>query len=145
MNPWNYTREESTKVTAGDYRVEIVDAEEKLSKTDKRMIVISLKINGSSIVVNDYIVEGDWFNRKATQIFDSFNIEEGNFNLLTWKGAIGAARFKEDENGYLKVYYYINKKQAEKLPAWVGEKPERQTVTELGGFTEMSEEDDLPF
>jgi len=148
MTNWNYVREESTNIAAGDHRFEVVSAEEKVSKSGKNMIVVSLKPNGASFTVNDYIVEGEYFNRKMTQFFDSTGIEEGNFNLLTWVGAVGAARFKEDENGYLKVQYYIDPKRAEKLPPWVGEMPQRQTVTTLGedleGAEPLDPEDD-PF
>lgn len=139
MTNWNYVREESTNIAAGDHRFEVVSAEEKVSKSGKNMIVVSLKPNGAHFTVNDYIVEGEYFNRKMTQFFDSTGIEEGNFNLLTWVGAVGAARFKEDENGYLKVQYYLDPKRAEKLPPWVGEMPQRQTVTTLGGDLEGAE------
>lgn len=146
MSNWNYTRTESTRAGAGDYRFEVVDAEEKVSSTGNDMIVVSLKLNGTGITVKDYLVKGEYFSRKATQLFDSTNIEDGNFNLLTWKGAVGAARFKEDENGYLKCAWYIDKKRAEKLPPWQGDVPERQTVTEIGGdFTEVEDDGDLPF
>lgn len=139
MTNWNYVREESTNIAAGDHRFEVVSAEEKVSKSGKNMIVVSLKPNGASFTVNDYIVEGEYFNRKMTQFFDSTGVEEGNFNLLTWVGAVGAARFKEDENGYLKVQYYLDPKRAEKLPPWVGEMPQRQTVTTLGGDLDGAE------
>jgi hypothetical protein len=143
---FNYTREESSNAGAGDHRFAVISAEEKTSKTGKQMVVITLKPNGATFTVNDYIVEGEYFNRKMTQFFDSTGIEEGNFNYLTWTGAVGAARFKENENGYLKVGYYIDQKRAEKLPAWVGDKPERQTVTEIGGRMEtLDPSDDLPF
>lgn len=148
MSNWNYVRENSTNVAAGDHRFEVVSAEEKISKSGNKMIVVGVKPNGASFTVNDYIVEGEYFNRKMTQFFDSTGIAEGDFNLLTWVGAIGAARFKEDENGYLKVGYYLDQKRAEKLPAWEGPVPERQTVTELDetipdGFTAI-EDDELP-
>lgn len=142
MSNWNYVREESAKVGAGDLRFEVVSAEDKTSKTGKKMIVVGLKPNGAEFVVNDYIVEGEYFNRKMTQFFDSTGIKEGDFNFITWIGATGAARFKEDENGYLKVGYYLDKKKAATLPAWVGEMPQRQTVTEIK--TEGTD-DDLPF
>ena len=148
MNNWNYARESSTNVSAGDHRFEVVSAEEKQSKAGKDMIVITLKPNGATFTVNDYLVEGEWFNRKATQFFDSTGIKEGDFNLVTWVGAMGAARFKEDEQGYLKVHYYIDKNKAEKLPAWIGDMPTRQTVTEIGGdddgFAPLDDED-APF
>lgn len=142
MGNWNYAREEQTNVAAGDHRFEVVSAEEKQSKAGKDMIVVTLKPNGAGFTVNDYFVEGEYFNRKATQFFDSTGIEEGNFNLVTWTGAVGAARFKEDEQGYLKVHYYIDPRRAERLPAWVGDKPERQTVTTIGGSTQTDDEED---
>lgn len=143
---FSYTREETSNVGAGDHRFEVISAEEKTSKSGKNMIVVTLKPNGATFNVNDYFVEGEWFNRKLTQWYDCTGIEEGNFNYLTWAGAMGAARFKEDENGYLKIGYYIDAKRAEKLPAWVGEMPERQTVTEIGGgMVDISSDDDLPF
>lgn len=144
---WNYTREERPVAQAGDHRFEVIAAEEKVSQSGKNMIVVTLKLNGYDTNVKDYFVEGEWLNRKLTQWFDSTNINEGDMNLLGWKGAVGAARFKEDENGYLKVSYYIDKKRAEKLPAWQGEMPERQTVTTLSDakFEDVTNEDDLPF
>lgn len=138
---WNYIREEKTN-RAGDYRFEVVNAEEKTSNSGKNMIVVELKLNPINITVKDYFVEGDYFNRKATQFFDSTNIEEGNFELLTWIGATGAARFKEDEYGFLKVAYYLDPARAAKLPEWEGPIPERQTVTK---FEELDPDDDLPF
>lgn len=142
MSGWDFKREENTNMAAGDHRFEVVSAEEKTSKSGKRMIVVGLKPNGASFTVNDYFVEGEYFNRKATSFFDSTGVAEGDFNLITWVGAVGAARFKEDENGYLKVAYYLDQKRAEKLPAWVGKAPERQTVTE---FEVVGGDDDLPF
>lgn len=142
MSNWNYVREEKANVLAGDLRFEVVSAEEKMSKTNKKMIVIGLKPNGAEFVVNDYIVEGEYFNRNMTQFFDSTGIKAGDFNFLTWIGATGAARFKEDENGYLKRQYYLDPRKAATLPAWVGTIPQRQTVTE---FVEVGTDNDLPF
>jgi len=140
---FNYTREESNRLTPGNYRVEIVDVEEAQTRLSGRdMLVVTLKPNGSNIKIQHYIVQNEYWNRNMTQFFDSFNIDEGDFNLPTWIGAVGAARLKENENGYLKVAWFIDKKRAEKLPAWQGEMPERQTVTE---FKEIKDDDDLPF
>lgn len=143
MSGWDYVREETKNVGAGDHRFEVVSAEEKMSRTNKRMIVVALRPNGASFTVNDYFVEGEYFNRKVTQFFDSTDIKAGDFELLGWAGAIGAARFKE-EDGYLKVHYYLDGERAAKLPPWKGEMPERQTVSEIGEATEISDEE-LPF
>lgn len=144
MSNWDsYQREERPRLSPGDYRVEIVSAEEKESKAGNPMLVIGVRPNGSNITINHYIVKNDWFNRNMTEFFDSFNIDDGDFTLPTWIGAVGAARLKEDDKGYLKVQYFINEDRAEKLPPWEGKLPERQELTTL---TDMNEDDgDLPW
>lgn len=144
MSNWDsYKREERPRLSPGDYRVEIVSVEEKESKAGNPMLVIGVRPNGSNITINHYIVKNDWFNRNMTEFFDSFNIDDGDFTLPTWIGAVGAARLKEDDKGYLKVQYFINEDRAEKLPSWEGKLPERQELTTL---TDMNEDDgDLPW
>lgn len=142
----NYKREEMPRAGAGDYWFEVLEAKKTVSKNSgNNMLVVSLLLNGTGITVKDYFVEGEWFNRNITSFFDATNIEDGDFELLTWTGAVGAAKFKEDDNGYLRVHYYLNKDQQSKLPEWQGEMPERQTVTEIGGFEPVENDDDLPF
>ena len=145
MSSWDdYKREETPKAQAGDYRCVIIGAEESVSKTSGLpMIVVTVQPNGLTAKVKTYLVRNSYFNRNATQFFDAFpSIGEGNFNFLEWIGAVGAAKFGLDENGYLTVKWFLTPKQAEKLPEWAGEKPERQTVTELA---EIDGNDDLPF
>lgn len=145
-----YRREERPRVVPGDYRVSIVEVEEATSKTSKLpMLVITVQPNGSDIKIKQYIVQNEWFNRNITDFFDSFNIDEGDFNLLTWPGAIGAAKLREDEQGYMKVHYFIHRDKQDELPAWDGPLPERQTVDTSfavaeSGFTQV-DEDELPF
>ena len=142
----DYKREERKRLEPGNYRVSVVGVEETESKSSGNpMIVVTVKPNGSDIKINHYIVKNQYFNRNMTDFFDSFNVEEGDFNLLGWVGAVGAAHLKEDENGYLKVGWFINQKQAEKLPPWEGKMPERQMVVEGFSSPEPYEEDDLPF
>lgn len=131
MANFDYTPEERTKVQAGDYRLEVLSAEEKVSKSGNPMIVVVVQPNASGIKITHYMVKNEYFNRNMTEFFDSFGITRGDFNLLGWVGAVGAGRLKEDENGYLKVAYFIDQAKAAKLPEWVGEKPERQRITEL--------------
>lgn len=144
MSNWNdYQREEALRLEPGDYRVEVVDVEETTSKSSGNpMIVITIKPNGSNIKIKHYIVKNDWFNRNMTEFFDSFNIDEGDFEFASWIGAVGAAKLKKDENGYLKVAWFISRDKADKLPEWIGEMPERQSVTE---FKNVETEDDLPW
>ena len=144
MSNWDsYQREERPRLTPGDYRVEIVSVEEKESKAGNPMLVIGVRPNGSNIIINHYIVQGnEWTTRNLTEFFDSFNIDDGDFELPTWVGAIGAARLKEDDNGYLKIQYFISENRAEKLPPWEGKMPERQELTKL---EDIEDDGDLPW
>ena len=143
MSNWDsYRREERPRLSPGDYRVEIVSVEEKESKAGNPMLVIGVQPNGSKIIIYHYIVKNEWFNRNMTDFFDSFNIDDGDFTLPTWIGAVGAARLKEDDKGYLKVQYFINEDRAEKLPPWDGEMPERQELTKLD---DVEDDGELPW
>ena len=143
MGNWDdYRREERPRLTPGDYRVEIVSVEEKESKAGNPMLVIGVQPNGSKIIIYHYIVKNEWFNRNMTDFFDSFNIDDGDFTLPTWIGAVGAARLKEDDKGYLKVQYFISEDRAEKLPLWEGKLPERQELTKLD---DVKDDGELPW
>ena len=143
MSNWDsYRREERPRLAPGDYRVEIVSVEEKESKAGNPMLVIGVQPNGSKIIIYHYIVKNEWFNRNMTDFFDSFNIDDGDFTLPTWIGAVGAARLKEDDKGYLKVQYFISEDRAEKLPPWEGKLPERQELTKLD---DVEDDGELPW
>lgn len=143
MSNWDsYQREERPRLSPGDYRVEIVSVEEKESKAGNPMLVIGVQPNGSKIIIYHYIVKNEWFNRNMTDFFDSFNIDDGDFTLPTWIGAVGAARLKEDDKGYLKVQYFISEDRAEKLPPWEGKMPERQELTKLD---DVEDDGELPW
>lgn len=134
MSSWNYQREEREggAATTGKQRCVIVGAEEKVSKSGNPMIEISVRPSGCKFTVKTYLVQGEYFNRNATQFFDAFpEIKEGDFTLLNWIGAEGAAMFDLDDRGYLKVKYFLDSVRAASLPPFEGDKPERQTVTSL--------------
>lgn len=143
MHDWSdYRREERSRLEAGDYRVEIVSVEESTSKANNPMLVIGIKPNGSGITIKHYIAKNEYFNQNMTEFFDSFNIDDGDFTLPTWVGAVGAAHLKNDEKGYLKVGWFIKGKKADALPAWVGKMPERQELTKL---EDLEDEGELPW
>lgn len=139
-----YKREERSRLTPGDYRVAITDVEETTSRNGTPMLVVTVQPNGSEIHIKHYLVKNEYFNRNLTDLLDSFGLGE-NFDTLTWVGAVGAARLAEDENGYLKVRYFLSPERAKKLPPWQGKEPERQEVSSLGDGFEMLDDDDLPF
>ena len=67
MGNWDdYRREERERLKPGNYRVEIVSAEETESKKGNPMLVIGIRPNGSNITIKHYIVKNDWFNRNMT-------------------------------------------------------------------------------
>ena len=139
-----YKREERARLTPGDYRVAITNVEETVSRGGNPMLVVTVQPNGSEIHIKHYLLNNEYFNRNLTDLLDSFGLGE-NFDTLTWVGAVGAAKLVEDENGYLKVRYFLSPERAEKLPPWQGKEPERQEVSSLGDGFEMLDDDDLPF
>jgi hypothetical protein len=143
MSNWSdYRPEETARAIVGKARCVIVDAEESVSKTSGNpMIIVTVIPNGYKIKVKNYIVKNQYFNRNITSFFDSFGIERGDFNMLGWIGAMGAAEFGEDDQGYTKITWWIKPEQARELPVWEGELPERQTVTD---FKELEPDDVLP-
>lgn len=143
-----YRREERERLGPGDYRVSIVGVEETTSRTSGNpMLVVTVQPSGSTIKINHYIVKNQYFNRNLTDLFDSFGIEEGNHELLSWIGAMGGAKLAEDENGYLKVRYFLSPEKQEKLPPWEGKAPERQRISSYSDsdFEVLKDDDDLPF
>lgn len=146
MGAWDdYKREEGHGVAkAGKFRCVIVSAEETVSKTSgKDMIVITVRPSGSKANVKYFLVHNQYFNRNATQFFDAFPaIGDGNFNTVEWVGAMGAADFKVGDRGYLEVGYFLSPERAADLPDFEGEKPEKVEVVSL---MPDDDDDDLPF
>lgn len=139
--PFTYQREETAinHLEVGEYRVVVVSAENATSKnTGKEMIKIGVKPSGADMTLYNYLVEGEYFNRNLTQFYDSFDVPEGNLNLVEWIGAEGAAKLGKDKEGYLKIKWFINKNKAASLPPFVGSKPEKQEITSFSN-------DDDPF
>ena len=145
MATWNYTREEiKHDEQTGIRRCVIVAAEETVSqKSGRPMIVVTVTPSGSKTKIKDFIVQNDYFNKNMTEFFAAFpSITEGNFNFVEWVGAMGAANFGLNEDGYLKVKWFVSPAKAEHLPPFEGDKPTQQTVET---FEPVSNEDDMPF
>ena len=148
MSNWSdYQREEreSTSNITGKLRCVVTAVEEAVSKSSGNpMIVVSVRPSGCRFTVKSYIVKNEHFNRNMTDFFDAFpSIGDGNFDFLTWVGAMGAANFGEDEKGYMKIKWWITADKAANLPAFEGEVPEQQTVSTLEELE--GSEDGLPF
>lgn len=153
MSNWDdYKREERTfeNKVAGKLRCVIVDVEESVSKTSGNpMIVITVRPSGTKLKVRSWLVKNEYFNRNAAEFFDAFpEIGDGNFNLIEWVGAMGAANFVENDSGYLDIKRWISADRAVNLPEFEGERPERQTVSSIGAISDLEDsddEDELPF
>ena len=151
---WNFNandyEEQSFKpIPVGDHRVRIASAEEQTSSTGKQMIKVVLEVSGYNSTIWHFIVfmpdNQKLTNQKLGELWNSFGIPQGNFDLHTWAGKVGAAKVKHDEyNGEVspKIAYFINKERQEKLPAW--QEPTNKT-TASGTFTPVTEADDLPW
>ena len=138
---WKFERQEQQfqTIPAGDHRVVIESAEKAQSKAGNDMLVIKLRVSGYNSMLWSYIVflddHPEVTNGKLTQLFDSFGIEDGNFNLASYVGKAGACHVKIDENGYAKVAWFIHKNKQDKLPPWKGELPSP------AGFTPVEDEE----
>lgn len=141
---WQYKREESQfqEIPEGTYRVRIESAEMAVSQKGNDMLVLKMAVSGQTSHIWNYITflddRPEITNRMLTQMFDSFDIEEGNFNLASYAGKVGGAVIKHDEQGRAKVSYFIDKKKQANLPPWQG------AQSPVSGFIPV-QSDDVPF
>lgn len=153
---WNFDTNEYEEVSfkpipVGDHRVRIQSAEEQTSKTGKQMIKVVLDVSGYNSSIWHWIVfdpsNSKLTNQKLGELFNSFEIQPGNFNLSSWVGKVGAAKVKhEDYEGQPspKIAYFIGKEKQIKLPAWQ-EPNNSNKVNSNDGFTPIAEDEDLPW
>jgi len=128
----SYKYEQAKRPKAGPQRCVILNATEGISSKGKQMITITLRVSETETQVKTWLVEGDKFNKSASELFDAFpEIGEGNFNYMTWVGCEGAADFKFDDRGYLALKWFVSADRAKDLPPYVGAKPPRQEITQL--------------
>ena len=130
MVDWNFNaadyEEQSFKpIPVGDHRVRIASAEEQTSGSGRQMIKLVLDVSGYNSTIWHYIVfmqdNPKFTNQKLGELWNSFGIQQGNFNLNSWVGKVGAAKVKhEDYNGEpsAKIAYFIKKDRQDNLPAW---------------------------
>lgn len=144
---WQFRREEPefTELEPGKYRLMIVDAEMAVSKSGNDMLVLKFKVSGTERNLWNYITflddRPEITNRMLTQFFDSFGIEDGNFDLKSYVGKVGGAQVKHevgtDGVERAKISYFLSKKQQESLSPWKGDAPVVPAKPD--------EDDDLPF
>lgn len=155
MINWNFSaadyEEQSFKpIPVGDHRVRIASAEEKISGNGNQMIALSLEVSGynSKIWHNLTLLASNqkFTNQRLGELWNSFGIPQGNFDLQSWVGKVGAAKVKHEEyNGSVspKVAYFMSRDRQDKLPAWV-EPSNKAALTGMdASFPVVS--DDLPW
>ena len=130
MINWNfdsndYTEQSFKPIPVGDHRVRIASAEEQTSSSGRQMIKLVLDVSGHSSTIWHYIVfmpdNQKLTNQKLGELWNSFGIQQGNFNLNSWVGKVGAAKVKHEtynNEPSAKIAYFINKDRQDKLPAW---------------------------
>ena len=155
MINWNFSaadyEEQSFKpIPVGDHRVRIASAEEKISGNGNQMIALSLEVSGynSKIWHNLTLLASNqkFTNQRLGELWNSFGIPQGNCDLSSWVGKVGAAKVKHEEyNGSVspKVAYFMSRDRQDKLPAWV-EPSNKAALTGMdASFPVVS--DDLPW
>lgn len=133
-NPDNYNANGFGLIPDGDYRVRIEEAQEKVSRTGKDMIQLTLQVSGFTSKIWFYLVF-DSSSEQMTQmtdqrlgsIYDSFQIEPGNLNTYDWEGKVGGAHIKQkaDQNGNMRseITRFLPRTKVATLPAWVDGNP----------------------
>lgn len=150
MINWNFNandyEEQSFKpIPAGDHRVRIASAEEQVSSAGNQMIKLVLEVSGHNSTIWHFIVfmpdNQKLTNQKLGEMWNSFGIPQGNFNLQSWIGKVGAARVKHEErNGETnaKIAFFLSKDKQDKMPAWV--EPGKHTTPTTLEFKETDAE-----
>ena len=125
FNSNDYTEQSFKPIPVGDHRVRITSAEEQTSSSGRQMIKLVLDVSGYSSTIWHYIVfmpdNQKLTNQKLGELWNSFDIQQGNFNLNSWVGKVGAAKVKHEtynNEPSAKIAYFINKDRQDKLPAW---------------------------
>ena len=148
---WNFNSAEYEEtsfkpIPVGDHRMRIASAEEQTSQSGNQMIKLVLEVSGYQATIWHWIVlmpdNQKLTNQKLGEFWNSFGIGQGNFNLQSWVGKVGAGKVKHEEyNGSTnaKVTYFISKDRQERLPPW--QEPKKASAG--GGFMEMGDLNDL--
>ena len=136
-------------IPVGEHRVRIASAEEQTSSNGNPMIKLVLQVSGYNSTIWHFIVfmpsNTKLTNQKLGELWNSFDIPQGDLNLNTWVGKVGAAKVKhEDYEGkpQPKIAYFIAKNRQDSLPAWV--EPSNGSVIKPA-LEEISQEDELPW
>lgn len=125
FNAGDYSESNFQPIPVGDHRVRIAEVEELTSSNGNQMIKLVLDVSGHNSTLWHYIVfmqnNPQITNQRLGELWNSFGIQQGNFNLPSWIGKVGAARVKhENYEGSIKpkVAYFIAKSRQDTMPPW---------------------------
>lgn len=154
MVNWNFNASDYEQTTfkpipVGEYRVRIASAEEQTSSKGRQMIKLVLDVSGYSSTIWHYIVfmpeNVKLTNQKLGELWNSFDIPQGNFNLQSWVGKVGGAKIKhemyEGETSP-KIAYFISRDRQDKLAPWQEKTASAKSTSVM---EEMEEVDNLPW
>ncbi len=141
---WEYKREERQfpQLPEGDYRIRVKSAEKAISKAGNDMLALQFEVSGSKQILYHYIVfledRREITNGMLTSFFDAFPaINEGDFNLTTWLGKVGACHVKHDDDGRARLSYFIKAEKQYALPPW---KDYGGNIVDSDGFIKVAED-----
>lgn len=144
---WNFKREETQfeTIPEGEHRCRIKEVEKAISQAGNDMLIVKLEVSGYKGLLFHYITfmndRPEITNRMLTQLFDSFAIEDGDFNIANWAGKAGGVMVRHDDEDRAKVHYFLNKKRQESLPAW----KDAEGGSGASDMQPVDDTEDLPF
>ena len=130
MLKWNYNHQDYVNggfkpIPPGPHRVRIDNAEECTSKSGREMIKMTLEVSGHSGKVYYYMVfmpeYREQTNKRLGDIYESFQIPQGNLEPVYWIGKEGAAMLATEVHegkDRSKVDYFLDQKKQAELPPW---------------------------
>lgn len=137
-------------VADGDHRVWIVSVKDEISKQGKAMVHIQYKVEGASEPYDDFLVEGDYFNKSASRIFDVFKIVHGDWNYQHWINRVAYAHFEHVNETYTDNYGQQKTVKKSKLRYFHNNVPPAQTAQaqppqQQAQPANSSYQEDIPF
>ena len=108
-------------IPAGRHRLRVEAAEEATSKSGNEMIKVTFSVSGHAGRLFHYFVDGEKIQMFLDPFFDSFGISPGDFNVLNWRGKVGAAQVKHEmyqDKPQARIAFFILRSKQGELPQW---------------------------
>lgn len=99
----DYTPEEYAKVfdvSDGTHAMRIDGVRVCNAKSGKQMLEVYFAVEGAQTWYIERYVEGEYFNKNMTRLFDAFQMPRGDFDFTHWKGRTGFGTFEHVSETY---------------------------------------------